>query len=326
MGKNTEIIGKVATEEESVNRIPEAMAKGSVEVEVLKHSLLNKENCDVGVGKGANVVLKNISGRYIYEVKFTLVFYDMDGDVLEETELKIENIEKDQEYSINIVSALSEDEDISSYALEIGEAKMTPQPKAVGNETIEITSHSFLITEGEDTAGVEFSVKNISNKTIARAVFQVEFMDHKGGELETVWQKEQELEPQSEKSIVAKTEKDGAVQLKTYKITVYKVVTSDVEKVLLYGHEMTDVEGKKKITGTLKNISSEKTTAALVATCIDENGEKVGTRVVMLENLEPWVCKQFKIIFEVPEGDNVSSYTLRIGKLTEEAKKEEQTD
>jgi hypothetical protein len=56
-----------------------------------------------------------------------------------------------------------------------------------------------------------------------------------------------------------------AEAFKTYRVSVLRTLTTDVEKVQLRRHEIWSVEGGEEVRGTLKNISDVKADAALVA-------------------------------------------------------------
>jgi hypothetical protein len=64
MGESKDINELLSMEKgtEEVCVIPEPVATGSSEIEILSHRLLNKENSEQEIGKGVNVVLRNISG------------------------------------------------------------------------------------------------------------------------------------------------------------------------------------------------------------------------------------------------------------------------
>jgi hypothetical protein len=67
----------------------------------------------------------------------------------------------------------------------------------------------------------------------------------------------------------------------------------------------------------VKNISEVKTDAALIATFYDHNKENIGTKVIILKDIEPNGIKQFHFIFKPQEGDIVETYNLNIGEIAE---------
>ena len=95
--------------------------------------------------------------------------------------------------------------------------------------------------------------------------------------------------------------------------------TADDEKIQLQRHEIRTTDaGEEEVRGIAKNISEVKTDAALVATFLDSKKGNIGTRVVILRDIEPNTIRQFDFKFKPQEGDIVGTYTLNIGDIVEQ--------
>lgn len=91
-----------------------------------------------------------------------------------------------------------------------------------------------------------------------------------------------------------------------------------MEKVQLRRHEITTTEtGEEEISGIAKNISTVKTDAAVIATFYNANAENIGTKVLILRDIEPNSIRQYVLKFKPQEGDSVRTYNIEIGELAE---------
>lgn len=88
---------------------------------------------------------------------------------------------------------------------------------------------------------------------------------------------------------------------------------SSEEKVQLRQHKIrTGESDEEEITGMVKNISSEKTDAVLVANFLDKDGKKIGAKVIILRNIEPDKYRSFHFVFRPAQDDHVMTYTLSV--------------
>ncbi len=323
MSENEEMKGSTAAEETAAVQpadLPEPVVTGNEHLEIISHNLLIKEG-DEGRGSGVVLNLKNIAGADIGKAVFKVVLYGAGGDVVDTLEEPMMDFGRDKIRNFRM-ECPKPDADIRSYAVSVLKTVLTPEPEAVGNDIVSIMKHG--IREAEPSAreegkrSIELAIRNLSDKTLATIVFEAIFLDGEGKVLDTIHHRELEMKPSSSRAILITPSKAGAEAFKTYRVSVLRTVTTDVEKVQLRRHEIRSVEGGEEVRGMLKNISDVKADAALVATFKDSRDEKIGTRVAFIKDIEPGAVKQFHFIFNTPEGESVHSYTLAIGEIVEE--------
>ncbi len=217
--------------------------------------------------------------------------------------------------------------------LAVEEAKgrpKTPASTATGNERITIPKHDLSIVpvpareeeieygKPPTPDGVELVIRNVSDSTIATAVFEAMFFGAEGNILDTVKHKEIELQPDTSRAIRICSSIYEHERIKSYDVRLVRATTADVEKVQLRRHEMTTTEtGEEEIVGVVKNLSQVKTDAAVVATFYDCNKENIGTKVVILRDIEPNAVRKYAFKFKPQEGDIVRTYSLNIGEIVE---------
>jgi len=202
------------------------------------------------------------------------------------------------------------------------ESPTTPTPTATGNEKIAILKHnlSVRVPIGDylNPAGLDLAIRNISDSTIATAVFEAVFYDEKGNIVEQVRHGEVTLESETSRAIHIACSPYEDERVKSYAVRVTRTTTADIERVQLRRHEMRTTEtGEEEITGIAKNISQVKSDAAVIATFYDAQQEIIGTKVVVLRDIEPDAIRQYELRFKPQKGDEVSRYTLRIAEIAE---------
>lgn len=205
---------------------------------------------------------------------------------------------------------------------EVKEAPKAPKPTATGNEKISILKHGIYIKAKErgevEKAGVELTIRNVSDSTIGTAVFEAVFYDIEGNTLDTVEHKTTELRPNTSRAIRINSTILEYGKIKSYDVRIVRTTTTDVEKVQLRRHERRKTEtGEEEISGTVKNISGVKTDAALVANFYNPAKENIGTKVIILRDIEPNNIRQFALKYKPQEGDRVLKYDLTIGEIIE---------
>jgi hypothetical protein len=171
------------------------------------------------------------------------------------------------------------------------------------------------------TARVDLAIRNVSDSTIATAVFEAIFYDKEGSVVDTVKHREVELRPETSRLIHITTSIPvyDYDQIASYDVRLVRTATADVEKVQLLRYEIATIEtGEEKVWGVAKNISEAKTDAAVVATFYDPKKENIGTRVLVLRDMEPNTVRQFDLRFKPQEGDTVGSCSIIVGELTGE--------
>jgi hypothetical protein len=206
---------------------------------------------------------------------------------------------------------------------EAEEPPKTPAPVATGNERIDIRKHSLsrLGVDGRGRAlptGVELAIRNVSASTIATAIFEAVFYDEEGSIVDKVRHGEIALEPETSRAIRITCSPHKFDRVKSYGVRIVRTTTADVERVQFMRHEIRTTEtGEEEIRGIAKNISEAKTDAAIVATFYDLEQENLGTKVVLLRDIEPKTVRRFDLRFRPQEEDVVRSYTLRVGEIAE---------
>jgi hypothetical protein len=142
---------------------------------------------------------------------------------------------------------------------------------------LKILEHFYTMEDNTFGAGliggrINFSAKNISNKTIAMVIFEAVYYDLDGNVLDTIQHKEFELKPNKSRVVTITIDRIKGVYVKSYKVNILKMSTADVEKIQLIRNESRTIEaGRKEISGILKNISDVKTDTVLVVTFLDSN-------------------------------------------------------
>ena len=206
------------------------------------------------------------------------------------------------------------------------ETPKAPKPSATGDENITILKHSLSRIMDKDfgdrnSIGAELAIRNVSDSTIATAVFKALFYDIEGNIVDTVKHSEIDLRPNTSRGILINSSIYSISELykvKSYNVRIIRTTTVDVEKVQLRRHEISKTEaGEEEVSGIVKNISEVKTDAALVATFYNSKKENIGTRVILLRDIEPNSIKQYRFKFKPQQGDRVTTFTLNIGEIVE---------
>lgn len=215
--------------------------------------------------------------------------------------------------------------------LQVGEATVgspkTPVPTATGNDRLTILRHGIRAIDIEDRGerfpvGIEMAISNVSDETIATALFEAVFYDIEGGVVDTVRQREVDIKPDMSRAILVSTsipERDLTERgrIKSYAVKLIRTTTADVEKLQLHrSHAKTTEAGEEEIKGIVQNLSSVKANAALLAIFYDGNEENIGTKAIILKDIEPDSLRQFSLVFKPQDGDQVRRYTLNIGEIT----------
>lgn len=315
--------GETADETVSSCNLPEPVATGNESLEVITHNLYIKEGSG-GRGSGAVITMKNTAAGDIGKAVFNVVFYGAAGDVIDTVEDYTKDIGKGGMRNFRVESRKSE-ADIRSYAVSVVKTTFTPEPVITDNDKVKILTHTLLegnpLNEEGFKRSVDISVKNVFNKTFASVILEAVFMDGEGNVLDTVRQKELEMKPDSSRTVQISPARLDAGMFRTYRVSVYRTVTTDFEKVQIRSHEMKPLDGTVEISGVLKNVSEGKADAAVITLFKDVKDEKIATRVVYVRDIEPGTSKQFRFKFVVPAGETVNSYVISVGSIAEEAAK-----
>jgi hypothetical protein len=310
--ENTLLNGKDA----EISKMPEMRVEGNKEIEIISSSFYGED----GVKKGVIAKVRNVSTANIGKAVFRVVFYDVEGNVLDDVEADIKNLKPDEIYTLKIMAA--KERGIECCNIKITKVIITPLPVATGNDKIKVMKHSLYTIDASQRSvlptKIDLAIRNVSDITVATAIFEAVFYDAEGNVLDTLRHREHELKPNCSRAISISTDKDANKVAKSYKVTLIKTRTVDVEKVLLHKHEVRITPtGDEEVRGVLNNISGAKTDVALVATFMDYEDEKIITRVISVKDIEPKRSRKFHFICKIPEGEKVRTYTLTIGEMLE---------
>ncbi len=195
-----------------------------------------------------------------------------------------------------------------------------PEPAVTGNDKIEVLKHelalNILLQEYPSRTGVDVAIRNVSNSTIATAIFQAVFYNQVGNVVESTKHYEIALDPETSRAIHIPYSPNLHGIVTSYDIRLVRTTTADVEKVQLRRHENRTTEtGEEEIKGYVKNISMAKTNAAVIATFYDMEDTELGTKVAVVRDIEPNSLREYELYFKPQEGDIVHRYTLKVGEL-----------
>jgi hypothetical protein len=302
---------------------PEPVAAGNESLEIITHNLYIKEGSGAK-GSGVVFTMKNIAAGDIGKAVFNIVFYGAAGDVIDTVEAYTKDIGKGGLRNFRVECKKAE-ADVKSYAVNTVKTTLTPEPVVTDNDKVKIITHTLVEGNPWNAEGfmrsIDVSIRNVFNKTFASVILEAVFMDGEGNVLDTVRQKVLEIKPDSSRTVQIIPAKLDAGMFRTYKVSVYRTVTTDFEKVQIRSHEMKPLDGVVEISGFLKNVSDDKADAAVITLFKDVKDEKIATRVVYVRDIEPGTSKKFRFKFVVPEGESVNSYVISVGTIAEEAAK-----
>ncbi|MFZ7132816.1 MAG: FxLYD domain-containing protein [Eubacteriales bacterium] len=291
-------------------------------LKILSHSLsFNKTESNKIIGNGVSIVLKNVSELYISKVEFEVIFYDVNKNIIDTVEDSIYDFKSNSTRSINIKTTKTDECGITNYEIKILKIDALMKPEAQGDKNIKILKHGFNEIIYGSAAGpvifVEMVVRNICDKTIARAIFDIIFYDLSGNVLDTVRHREYDIKPKTSRSILVMNNKVEYLSIKSYGIKLLKSYTSEFERVQLRRHWVESVDTGQEFRGIVKNISDSPANVAIVVSLMDYKDEKIGSKVFLLNDITPGNIKDFRFIFNIPEGLKVKSHTISIADIAE---------
>ncbi|MFC1875121.1 hypothetical protein ACFLY3_03100 [Chloroflexota bacterium] len=294
------------------------LATGDDNISIIKHGIYTEfEESGARKKTGAELTICNVSGSTIASALFEAVFHDKEGGTLDTVEYKAIELLPNLDRIIRINSSSLEGNKAEGYNVRLVKTTITPEPKATGNDKIEIRKHIFY-NDDTSRAYAELVIKNVSNSTIATAVFEAAFYDIEGTIIDTVTREIFEYKPNTSRALNIISSIDEYNRVRGYNIKITRTTTTDVEKVQLRRHEAKTTDaGEEEINGIAKNISNIKTDAAVVANFFDQKNENIGSRVIILREIEPNTVRQFHFVFKPQEGDIVRTCTFHVGELEE---------
>jgi hypothetical protein len=293
-------------------------ATGNEIISVLKHCLVKKSGGpDGGEQTGVELSLQNNSDKTVGTAVFEAVFYDRDGNVVDTGKREIYELSPGpRAVPVFITSSSHEGDKVAGYIARVVKATIPPTPNITGTDKVIILKHSLLEMQlqiDNYVVGVEFSMKNSSDITIATMMFEAEFFDKDGNIFEKVMHSELEFHPGQARGVRICASTKDYNKVKSYSVKIVKLMTTDVEKVHICRREIKLNEaGGLDITGSVKNISGVKTDAAIVVSYLNRKNEDIGSRVIVIAAIEPDSYREFKLDFKPPEGDIVNTGTLKV--------------
>ena len=293
-----------------------SIAMGNTKIEILSHGLISRENKTY-----ISLKVKNRTDTNIGKALFEAILYDENG-VIDIVEKNVIDIKKNGQKLFQIEVPEDKKKSVLNYEIRISKVIIAPKPMATGDETIQILKHSLR----QDNIGdqplsvlegvIDISIKNISNNVIATAIFTADYLDYEGKIIDTVHHREHELYPDQSRAISIVSKKAKFEIAKSYNVSLIKTRMTDVEKVLLRGHDITVNENNEhKIKGVLKNISDVNVDAAITVTFMDRMEEKIATKMICVNDIEAGKVKSFHLNFTPPNDEKVKTYSLNVGEI-----------
>ena len=288
---------------------------------VINHCFCTKPGTTEGViTKGAQFSIKNKSNKSVGSLFLQVLFYDENGNVLDEIERKIFEIAPDSERSFRIFARECNSDNIKNYGIRLSNILMTPEPMVSGNEMVKILKHMFIDAhlDGKETmpATVEVSLQNVSDKTIATLLFNSMFYDIEGNIVEAVKHSEFDIKPNNSRAILVKSSVEESGIIKSYNVTLNHVLTTDIEKVQIRAKDIvTNKNGEAEISGTAKNISDVELDSSLMAVIYDADENVIGSKSVLFKDMKPGSVHSFKVYFKPQEGTTIKRIVLFIGDI-----------
>lgn len=296
----------------------EPTATGNKIISILKHCLVKKSDGTDGVEKtGIELRLQNNSDKTVGTAIFEVVFYDKEGNVVGTGKHELVELSPGpRALPVFIASSNHEDDKIVGYNARLVKATTAPTPSTDSNDKVNILKHSLLEMQIEADAfliGVEFAMKNVSDITIATIIFEIEFFDKDGNIFEKVAHKEIEFYPGQARGVRIYSSTREFNKIKSYNIKIVKLITADIEKIQICRQEIKLNEaGELDITGSVKNISGVKTDTSIIANYFNLKNEDIGSKVVIIKDIEPKSYREFKFSFKPPEGEIVNTCSLKV--------------
>ncbi len=314
------VAGEEKEEMKNMQKLTEQEVIADDKITILKHGIYRNDD---GTTRAVyiDLVIKNISDITLGSVLFEAELYDVDGNILDILVKKMFEFRPGTTSNLRIDYSGAESAKVNSYRVKVARIILTPEPIVTGNESIKILKHN--LNRGmtgrvhRDMPGIDFCIRNVSDSTIARILFEGMFYDIEGNLLDSFKREELELKPDTSRAVTIKSMQHD-LRVKSYNVRIARMTLADVERIQLRHHEIrTTDNGEEEVRGIIKNISNETTDTALIATFFDSMKEKIGTKVTILRDIEPSALKQFHFLFKPQNGDIVSTYAMSIGEIIE---------
>jgi hypothetical protein len=302
----------VAVEEVGMSSI----VTGNKQIEIIGHKPIIRD----GIVKGVSINYRNAADVDIGKAMFEAIFYDIQRNIIDKFVTIVRDVEKNTARILNIEQANDLEGDISSYDVTVINVVITPAPVVKGNGKIQIMGHTSKPAGTEPRVGfattLEISLRNVTDKTVATAVFNVAYLDSEGNVLDSFKHREKELKAKCSRAVIITTEKVRYEFVKSYRVILEKTIMVDTEKVQLQRYEMRSIDnGDIEVRTIIKNISGENVNAVLSVTFKDASNEKIATKMVLVNNLNPGMIRKVNFKFDVPDDEIVKICIFEIGDI-----------
>ncbi|MDD4924177.1 MAG: hypothetical protein PHF74_05005 [Dehalococcoidales bacterium] len=301
------------TAKESRQTVPEEN-----KIAILDHNIFRDEDEN---GRGSIIIelnIKNVMDRAVGSVVFEAAFSDKDGNVIDIVEQKVSGLAPNGMRTVRLVHREDTTKPVENYSVKVRDIVMVPKPSVSGNDMILITKHELKYMDNAILEGLECGIKNISDNVIATLMIECTFFDGEGSIVNVARHKETNLLPGNSRGILITVPMSGeSFRIQSYNARIFRIITADIEKVQIVQSDMKAVGNDKEVNLICKNISSEKTDAAIIVKFFNEAKEDVGTKVIPVKDLEPGTNRQFKLTFKPIAGDNVKNHEVTVGDLVE---------
>ena len=297
----------------------------NVQIAIIKHELANKRTNRTDPVKCLTVHFKNVSDLHISKVRFEVLFYDTQYNLLDTVKQEFSDFQADTTRVINVETA---DKLTEGYEIKIGEIVAVPKSIVSGNNMVEIIKHNLLIgADPYDSASasglielsigaVSLSIRNTTDKILSTIIFNVEMYDINNNLIDTIRHEEYELKPFSNRAIMINSHKYKGNHAASYKVNIIKTLTTETEKIQLRRYERnTMANGVERISGTLKNLTENKADTAVIATFLDSNSEIIEMKVLYIKDIDAFSIRRFSLDYYPPYGEKVKGITVNIGNI-----------
>ena len=299
-----------------------------IKISIIKHELFNKEISETSSIKCLTIHFKNISDLYILKVSFTALFYDAQRNLVHTLEQDLSDFEADAIRVINIETAPALTNIIESYELIIKSITALPKSIATGNDMLEIFKHNLLIGadpyDSTSTSGlielsigaIALSIRNVTDKVLSTIIFNAELYDIDNNLIDMIRHEEYELNPFTSRAIMISSRKYAGNHAVSYKVNIVKTYTSEKERVQIRRHEKSILpNGGERISGLLKNLSTDKADSAVIATLFDSKDERIGIKVAIIKEIAPGSIRRFSFDYYPLCGEKTKSYNVEVGSI-----------
>lgn len=274
---------------------------------------------------GIELAIKNISGETIDYIAFDVEFLGISGNVLQINELELIDLKSDTERSFVVKYSGCEMDKVESSYIKVAKMAIVPEPIAIGDEKIKILKHSFAEVgrkrkNASETYDINLSVMNNFDKTVATITFEACYFDIQANVVDRVKHNEVDIEPGCSRRVIIKSlaNKKEGFNIKSYEVRVVRVTTADEEKVQLRRCSGRTTKNGEEITIIAKNISDVKVDAAVFVTFYDYQERNIGSRALILRNMDPRSVRQSFLLFKPREGDKLTRFSTNIAEIVVE--------